>query len=143
MNRLILVLVALALTACGPFVAGTWSDDPKNWKRAFAEDHPNDGIEIVHSWYMRSSHFTAEFAWFFELNLTERAKNELIGNPGLERLSHFSAEDFRSRIYREIPGWFRLDPLSDYDAYESTLDRDFLIFVEKSGGRSYWTRYQM
>ena len=124
-------------------MSGTWSDDPKNWKRAFGESQPGEGISVIHSWYMRTPHFTAEFAWFFELKLDAKAKKEIVGSSDLTRISPLSAEDLRSRIYHDPPAWFAPDPLSAYDAYESKAERDFLILVEKSGGRSFWTRYQL
>jgi len=143
MNRLSILLVALVLTGCGPLVSGTWSDDPKNWKRAFGESRPNDGISIVHSWYMRTPHFTAEFAWFFELELSEEAKKELITNSELTKLTNTAPEGLRSRMYQNRPSWFLPEPLAAFDVFESKIHRDFLIFVAKVGGRSFWTSYQL
>ena len=143
MKSLPVILIVFFLAGCGPFVSGTWSDDPKNWKRAFSESRPNDGISIVHSWYMRTPHFTAEFAWFFELEVTESVKKELISNPELSKLTNVSSEDLRSRIYQDRPTWFSPEPLSAYDIYESKMDRSFIMFIEKSGRRSFWTRYQL
>jgi hypothetical protein len=136
------VVSLLVLSGCGPFVSGTWRDHPKNWKRAFGESQPGEGISVVHSWYMRTPHFTAEFAWFFQLELSAKAKGEIVGSSDLTRLP-LSAEELRSRIYQDRPAWFAPEPLSAYDVYESKTERDFLIFVEKSGGRSFWTRYQL
>jgi hypothetical protein len=143
MKVLPILLVAIILTGCGPFVSGTWSDDPKNWKRAFGEPRPKDGITVVRSWYMRTPHFTAEFAWFFALELSDNMKKDLIENPGLSKVSIASPEDLRSRIYQNHPSWFSPEPLSNFEVYESRVDRDFLIFVEKGGGRSFWTRFQL
>jgi hypothetical protein len=143
MKSLALVLIAFALAGCGPFVSGTWNDDPKNWKRAFGETRPSDGISIVRSWYMRTPHFTAEFAWFFELELSDKAKKELVENPDISKMSIASPEDLRSRIYQDRPSWFSPEPLSAYEVFESKIDRDFLIFVEKRGRRSFWTRCQL
>jgi hypothetical protein len=135
--------MALLFAGCGPFVAGTWRDDPKNWKRAFGESRPAEGISIVHSWYMRTPHFTAEFAWFFELELSEAAKKELVSSPELTKLTGASTEGISLQIYPERPTWFSPEPPSAFDVYESKSDRDFLIFIEKNGRRSFWTRYQL
>ena len=143
MKRFPLLLFAFVIAGCGPLVSGTWSDDPKNWERAFEEYRPNDGIKIIHSWYMRTPHFTAEYAWFFELELTEKAKNDVVKNDGFSKLPTLSPDDLRSRIYSDCPKWFSPEPLSDYDTYESKTNRGFLILIEKNGSRSFWTHYQL
>lgn len=139
MKRFSILLLAALLTGCGPFVSGTWTDDPKNWKRAFNETRPGDGISIVHSWFMRTPHFTAEFAWFFELELSEDAKKELLASPQLVKLSGVSIEALYSRMYQDRPSWFSPKPLAAFDVFESKEHRDFLVFVEKSGRRSFWS----
>ncbi len=123
-------------------VSGTWSDDPKNWSRAFGETGPASGIFVVHSWYMRTQHLSAEYAWFFELKLNEKTKNELILKPGFAKLKNVTPEFLRQRIYQEAPKWFQPEPLSSFDVYESKVDGHFLMFVEKDGIRSFWTSFQ-
>ncbi len=54
MKALCAAFGAVLLAGCGPLVSGTWSDNPKNWRRAFDESQPADGISVVHSWYMRT-----------------------------------------------------------------------------------------
>ena len=141
MKLLPILLITVILMGCGP--SGTWSDDPKNWKRAFGEARPVEGVTVVHSWYMRTPHFTAEFAWFFELTLSDKVKRNLIESPGLRRLPLFSTEDLKLRVFSDRPGWFKPEPLSDYDVFESTTDPGFFMLVQKSGGRSFWTRSQL
>ena len=143
MRPLALILFMGLLAGCGPLVSGTWSDDPKNWKRAFGESRPADGISIVHSWYMRTPHFTAEYAWFFQLELSDKMKKELVSNAEFSKLPPLSLEDFRSRTYHDRPSWFSPQPLSAYDAYASKEERDFLILVEREGNRCFMTRYQL
>jgi hypothetical protein len=138
-----LMLAAVLLVGCGPLVSGTWSDDPKNWRRAFDESRPADGITIVHSWYMRTPHFTAEYAWFFELQLAEKVKSQIVTNSDFTKLPAFSLEDLRLRTYSDRPKWFAPEPLAAYEVYESKTEGSFLILLEKNGGRSFWTRYQL
>ena len=92
---------------------------------------------------MRTPHFTAEYAWFFELQLTDKIKNQMATNSDFTKLPAISAEDLRSRTYSDRPKWFAPEPLSAYDAYESKTERNFLILLEKNGGRSFWARYQL
>jgi hypothetical protein len=143
MRPIWVVLSTVLLVGCGPLVSGTWSDDPKNWRRAFEESRPADGISIVHSWYMRTPHFTAEYAWFFELQLADKIKNQILTNSDVTKLPAFSQEDLRMRTYSNRPKWFAPEPLSAYDVYESKTQPGFLFFVERTGGRSFWTRYQL
>lgn len=137
---LALSFAALLLVGCS---AGTWSDDAKNWERAFEESRPADGITIVHSWYWRSPHFTAEYAWFFELRLTEDVKKQMRASPDFALLSSLSEDDLRSRIFDPAPSWFAPKPLPAFDVYESQSEPSFLILVERNGERSFWTRYQL
>jgi hypothetical protein len=143
MKAFCLLLGMVLLVGCGPLKSCTWSDDPKNWRRAFDEPRPADGISIAHSWYMRTPHFTAEYAWFFELQLADKVKSEMVTNSDFTKLPAFTQEDLRLRTYRDRPKWFAPEPLSAYEAYESKTERNFLIFLEKNGGRSFWTRYQL
>jgi len=143
MKALCAAFGGVLLAGCGPLVSGTWSDDPKNWRRAFDESQPADGISVVHSWYMRTPHFTAEYAWFFELQLTDKTKNQIATNSHFTKLPALSAQDLRLRTYTDRPKWFVPEPLSAYDAYEAKGERNFLILIEKNGGRSFWTRYQL
>ena len=58
-----LATLALALVAGGCGRAGTWTDDPGNWRRIFRGPKPA-GVAMIHSWYWRSPHFTMEFEYF-------------------------------------------------------------------------------
>ncbi len=131
------------LTGCGYFVAGQWSDDPKNWERAFREAAPIEGVEIVHSWYMRTPHWTTEFAWFFELKVSTSVKNRILGDPLTKLVTGFSKDDFERRTYYERPHWFITRGLEHYDVYQSGTSSDFLIFMDKDSDMSYWTSYQL
>jgi hypothetical protein len=142
MWRCVLILGCFAFVGCGPFVAGTWSDDPKNWKRAFEETRPPEGIDVVHSWYMRTPHFTAEYAWFFELRISEAMKKALSSSSELARISASSDSVLHGRISGQRPAWFRPEPLEDFEVYESKAQLRFILFFEKEGSRSFWTRSQ-
>jgi len=133
----------LVLTSCGYFLSGSWSNDPENWGRAFGEAKPASGISVIHSWYMRSPHFTAEYAWFFELRLSEKVKKELISKPEFTRLNNITLNTLRRRTYQDPPRWFLPQPLSAFEVYESKNDNNFLVFVEKNGNRSFWTCFQL
>src|SRR4051812_21318192 len=95
---LIGVCLLVLTPACGYLAAGTWENDPKNWTRAFNESRPADGIEIVHSWYRRMPHWTAEFAWFFELKMSASARAAMFANPQVHRRAAFTKYDFEQHL---------------------------------------------
>jgi hypothetical protein len=132
----------LLLAGCGYISSGEWSDDPQNWSRAFGESRPADGIEIVHSWYMRTPHWTAEFAWFFELQISETVRGQILKNPELKRIEGAARGDVRQRMFSKQPEWFLPKSLDAYDAFQMGPD-DFLIFMERGGNRSFWSGYQL
>lgn len=139
MQRFLAFILVFILAGCG---AGTWEDDPKNWQRAFGEQRPADGISIVRSWYMRTPHFTEEYAWFFELRLTEKAKRDLLGSSDIRSVPNLSPDVLAMRLYNPRPAWFFPEPLTAYEAYESKSSPDFIILVQKEGNHSFWSRVQ-
>lgn len=132
--------VALLAASCS---AGTWEDDPKNWSRAFHEDRPGDGIEDVRSWYMRTPHFTAEFAWFFELRVTPEVKRGIAEAEGFQRLVDLTDGEYAKHLFEPVPAWFTPGPLAQYDVYQSDESLSFIILVEKDGERSFWCAMQL
>ncbi len=141
--KLAAILIAAAPTGCGPFASGTWSDDPKNWQRAFAESTPNGDIRIIHSWYMRTPHFTSEYAWFFELELADRARITPHGSPGFELIPFTEESAVPLPVFTPSPPWFKPEPREAFEVYRSTANPSWFIFQEKNGNRAFWTRSQM
>lgn len=137
--RRLVPFVALLAASCS---AGTWEDDPKNWSRAFHEDRPADGIEVVRSWYMRTPHFTAEFAWFFELRITPEVKRGINAAEHFRKLTNLTDEEYALRLFTPTPAWFAPGPIARYDAYESIESQNFVVLVEKDGERSFWSAVQ-
>ncbi len=97
---------------------------------------------VVRSWYMRTPHFTAEFAWFFQLELSAKAKKELVSSPALVK-SKLTPEEALRRVYQPRPAWFLPELSSAFEVFESKESSDFLVFVEKAGSRSFWTALQL
>jgi hypothetical protein len=136
MTRVLLCLaVSLLLAGCW---AGTWTDDPHNWSRAFHEDASAPGIRILRSWYTRTPHFTAEYAWCFELELSPERKMQILEQKDFPKVASLSDRWVHDRLGYGFPSWCPPKPLSEYDAYEAKDDPGFVILVQKSGLRSYW-----
>lgn len=68
MRNLAIVSTLTLLMACHR--SGTWVDDPGNFKRAWGTEPPA-GVQVVHSWYWRSGHFTREEIYYFQLRAEE------------------------------------------------------------------------
>jgi hypothetical protein len=67
MRNVLIASALLIVTACHE--SGTWVDDPNNFKRAWGVDAPS-GVQVVHSRYSRSAHFTREEVYYFQLRAT-------------------------------------------------------------------------
>jgi hypothetical protein len=129
---------------CGFFMAGTWDDDPKNWKRAFGTRQPTD-VVVVHSRYWRSPHFTYEFQYFFETERNASLRKAFFERNALVRLADDKVTDAIAGSFGERPAWFC--PKAP-DRYEAWVYRDeprghFRVFVDKDPGRLYLTDYQV
>lgn len=132
--------LALLVVGCS---AGTWENDSKNWSRAFHEDRPADGIEVVRSWYMRTPHFTAEFAWFFELRVTPEVKRGIAEAEGFQKVVDLTDGEYARHLFEPVPAWFTPGPLAQYDVYQSDESRNFIILVEKDGDRAFMSAVRL
>jgi hypothetical protein len=88
------LLTFFPLQAASKQTAGTWEDDPKNWFRAFNEQTPPD-VQVLHSKYWKSDHFTYEYIYFFEISATPGWKETFLKNRNLELVSPSKARDYR------------------------------------------------
>lgn len=144
-NRSLFVAVVLALVpaACGYFMAGSWDDDPRNWKRAFNSTKPA-AVVVVHSKYWRSPHWTYEFRYFFELVPTAELKQQLFTKNDLRQVTGEDAAVARQRAYA-APAWFVPKALGDYDVWigENTGGGHFTVFIDRSTSHLFLTDYQL
>ena len=69
-----LSVLLLLLSGCG----GTWVDDPGNFKRLFGGPPPKD-IQVLHTYYWKSPHWTNEYQYFFALRTFLRFLSQLHG----------------------------------------------------------------
>lgn len=134
----VLAAAALALAGCGP--AGTWVDDAGNWRRAFASDRPGD-VEVVHSKYWRSPHFTREFQYFFHLRRNDAFRRRLFAENRLVRREGEAASKAASDFFGEKPGWFLPGEGREYEVWvlEGEPDRHFRLFIDGATGDLFLT----
>ncbi len=122
--------------------AGTWEDDPKNWHRAFKEEQPA-GVRVVQSSYWRSSHFTVEFMYFFEVQATPERRDAFMRRKSLDLVSPSSARSFRSTYHTDdTPSWFAPDPVDLYEVWDRTPYFGS-VWINKTNGHIFFYDVQL
>ncbi len=138
-NRTRLIGSCIALTAllagCGYFRSGTWENDPRNFTRAWGISKPAD-VDMVHSWYWRSPHFTREEAYYFHFKWHESLFRGLIDNNQMQP----AKDDREAPDYCfPKPDWFAPGSRAQYETwrragaetwmFRERSTRDLFIFV--------------
>ena len=124
MRRLLLGSVLLCsmllATACGYFMAGTWEDDPGNWKRAFETAKPAD-VVIPHSWYWRRSswnYWNPKEVYFFQFRWNERLFEQLTSRHAMNLVEQREARPPLGQKYCvDKPGWFPPESATGYETW--------------------------
>jgi hypothetical protein len=121
--------------------AGNWEDDPKNWRRAFNEDQPAE-IKVIHSKYWRSSHFTVEFIYYFEVEATPEWRDAFLKKHGLNLVPPSTARSFRmNNGSDDIPKWFAPDPVELYDVWDNSGYGS--VWINKTNGHIHFYDAQL
>ena len=135
-----LSILISSLFSCGYFMSGTWQDDNENWNRVYHYDLP-DSVEIIHSFYWRSAHWTLEQEYFFQLKYDEEIINSFLSKGGM-KLHEDNIEPLL-RYFNDKPSWFA--PL-DNDRYDIFIEEglgNFKLFVDKDKNYIFWSDYQI
>lgn len=96
--------------------AGTWKDDPGNWRRAFGED-PTQDVSVVHSYYWGSDHFTHECIYFFEVKAEPAWREAFIRTRNCVPVASSNACCFDVH-YEGTPDWFVPKPVQQYEVWD-------------------------
>jgi hypothetical protein len=131
-----LILLCLAAAVfCGCHESGKWEDDARNWKRAMGYAKPKD-IEVVHSLYWRSPHFTREDGWTFQIKAPASFSKEWLAHY---KVKHPDADKLATleQLKRERPTWFLPKPIAEYEIWVLADDQpeprgNFWMFIDRS-----------
>lgn len=126
----------LGMVALGAMNAGTWEDDPENWKRAFGVEQPPD-LRILHSRYWNSGHFTHEYAYYFEVEASPRWREGFWREHGLlQEPPERVMGSLPPLSGNNIPDWFAPGTSDQYIKWEGAKD-GLWVWVRKSDGRLF------
>lgn len=136
------LFVIVCLCGCGD-KAGTWTNDPKNWERAFGEKMES-GVVVQNSWYWRSPHFTLEYEFFFTLSAWEPYRKKALG--AVEDNILIDITDLRNepKFFNEKPKWFIPKPLEKYQILQGKeANQNFYLFIDRDTGELHYTNFSV
>ena len=135
MIRVITIIAfALILVGCG----GTYVDDKHNFERALQFSRPND-VQVVHSVYWQSAHFTDEHCFYLELLPAAGSSifKTLTTTNDIALMTDEQQEILPSLIL-ERPKWFAPKSRESYEVWASTNQfTQFGLLRDKSDGRLF------
>ena len=112
MRNVLIATALLLFAACHE--SGTWVDDPRNFKRAWGVNAPG-AVQVVHSQYWRSAHFTREEVYYFQLRATSSYAEVFAAE---NRLKPLRARDLGAFSFMQPkPAWFAPKPPSAYQIW--------------------------
>ena len=135
MTRIITIAAfALMLVGCG----GKYVDDKHNFERALKFQRPKD-VQVAHSIYWQSPHFTDEHCYFLELQPSEGSDilKTLTTAPDVAPVADDQRE-IPPSLAVERPKWFVPSPHSAYEIWASTNQfTTFGVLRDKKDGRIF------
>jgi hypothetical protein len=128
-SRRVLLLVALTLlilTGCG----GTWVDDDQNFKRVFGFEKPQNVI-VLHSYYWKSSHWSAEYRYFIALRVPAQFVD---GLTHARLMTLRTPDETMVNSCGDKPPWFLPGSLTNYEAWTPRSADRYRVFRDKADG---------
>jgi hypothetical protein len=124
---LFVALLLVMLSGCG----GTWVDDSGNFKRIFGFDKPFD-VEIRHSYYWKSAHWSTEYRYFVALRGSIKFANGLTAPQVM--VPAVPDAGAREVCGSNPPGWFLPKPLSHYALWTPKNASKYRVFRDEDDG---------
>jgi hypothetical protein len=118
--------------------SGTWIDDSGNWKRAFGRPQPKE-LQVVHSIYWRTPHFTREDGWTFQIKSPPSIYKEWLAAYKVKHPDSAELQRLES-LKNDKPSWFLPKPMSNYEIWVlDEPDSNFALFIDQSTGEWFVT----
>jgi len=141
---LFLSLILTLVTGCS---SGTWEDDTKNWERIYNQEKP-DHINVIHSWYWRSGHWSYEYEFYIETDSSKQVLESFFSNGDLIQYEDPNKVPTYSLYPDDKPKWFVPKPLDKYEVWTGTWNGKvfreyFKLFIDKETGHLYWCDSQL
>lgn len=132
------------LTACS---SGTWEDDSKNWERIYDQEKP-DNVNVIHSWYWRSSHWSYEYEFYIETDSNKQILESFISKSDLVQIEDPTKVPIYDLYPSDKPKWFVPKPLDKYEVWTGNWKGKayreyFKLFIDKETGHLYWCDSQL
>lgn len=121
-------MLLVLLTSC---TSGTWTDDPKNFKRVFDFSQPDD-VKVLHSYYWRSPHWSTEYQYFIVLQPSQKFTSGLTAPQVVTPVT--PDEKLLDSCGERRPAWFLTKPISNYDVWLSKAGGGYRLFRDKTDG---------
>ena len=140
MTRVAGATIALAvLCGCG----GIWVDDPRNFQRVFGFSSKKPaGVQILHSFYSKSPHWTTEYQYFLTLRESgsirsyhDRQGVGVSGCPSRKALEDCGANG--------APSWFLPKPLDRYEMWMPANSDNYRLLRDKDDSTLYMCDLQL
>jgi hypothetical protein len=122
-----LVLLLLVLPSCG----GTWIDDDGNFRRVFGFSTPED-VKVLHSYYWKSAHWSAEYRYFISLKASSKFTSGLTSSELM--ISAVPDGTLSNLCGDERPQWFLPKSLADYEVWAPKAATGYHVFRDKADG---------
>jgi hypothetical protein len=129
------LLSVLGVSGCHR--SGTWVDDPNNFQRAWGQSAPRD-LQILHSWYWRSAHFTREEALYFQFARHEELMRGFIAENRLQPVADPTSVNVSDYSCFLRPPWFAPKPLAAYNVWVTPRDASRALVLEDRSTRDFF-----
>jgi len=136
------MLVAVLLVGCHE--SGTWSDDARNWKRIFQVAKPAD-INVVHSWFWRSPHFTYEYEYYIQVQKHADLQKRLLTMNPMKQLTQENELQMAMVWSQHKTTWFVPKPVAMYEVwvYSNAPNSDFRLLIDRETGDLFLSDTQL
>ena len=100
---------------------------------------------VVHSKCWRSSHWTYEFQYFFQIMPNTRFTAKLFAENKLRQVTGAEAAAVKKNVFGDPPSWFAPKDVSEYEIWvlDTEPNRNFKVLIDRQTGVIFASDYQV